>query len=163
MFDIIIMIMIICRTRQAHSQERWEACSGLHCVKLPKIPWYFCQDILGFRLVSCKIRKPIFPHSTEKSGEILSRFGLLISWNIQGIYILGFSHGIFQYSLDITMDIQSKYRKYHWYTSVYPPDLLSNSSWIFVYIYYSRNGEKRYFFKDMFINIYQSEMKPLHL
>ena len=102
--------MIICRTRQAHSQERWEACSSLRCVKLPKIPWYFCQDILGFRLVSCKIQKPIFPHSTEKSGEILSRFGLLISWNIQGIYILGFSHGIFQYSLDITMDIQSKYR-----------------------------------------------------
>ena len=103
-----------------------------HCVKLPKIPWYFCQDIPGFGPVSWKILEYIFPHSTEKSGEILSRFGLLISWNIRGIYILGFSYGISQYSLDITMDIQAKYRKYHRYTSVYPSDFildfLSNSS-----------------------------------
>ena len=60
---------------------------GYHCVKLFKIPWYFCQDILGFGPVSWKILESIFPHSTEKSGEILSRFGLLIFWNIRGIYI----------------------------------------------------------------------------
>ena len=103
-----------------------------HCVKLPKIPWYFCQDIPGFGPVSWKRLEYIFWHSTEKSGEILSRFGVLISWNIRGIYILGFSYGISQYSLDITMDIRAKYRKYHRYTSVYPSDFIldfqSNSS-----------------------------------
>ena len=108
-------------------------------MKLPKILWYFCQNIARFRLVSWKILESIFPHLTEKSGEILSRFRLLISWKTQGIYIFGFSHWISQYFLDITMDIQLKYGKYHWYTSEYPPDFvlgfLSNSSSIFVYIY----------------------------
>ena len=110
-----------------------------HSVKLPKIPWCFCQDIPGFGLASWIIRESIFTHSTEKSGEILSRFRLLRFCNIRGIYFLGFFHGIFHYSLDMTMDINGKYKKYHWYTSVYPPgfvlDFLANSSWIFVYIY----------------------------
>ena len=108
-------------------------------MKLPKILWYFCQNIARFKLVSWKILESIFPYFTEESGEILSRFRLLISWKTQGIYIFGFSHGISQYFLDITMDIQLKYGKYHWYTSEYPPDFvlgfLSNSSSIFVYIY----------------------------
>ena len=97
------------------------------------------RSYLRYCGIFLKIRECIFPHSAERSGEILSRLGLLISWNIRGIYILGFSHGVFQYSLDVTMDIQAKYRKNHWYTSVYPPDFvldfLSNSPWIFVYIY----------------------------
>ena len=96
----------------------------VHCVKLPKIPWYFCQDIPRFEQVSWKIREASLPGSTKKSIEILSRFGLLISGNIRGSYILGFSRGIFQYLLDIAIDIQAKYRKYHWYTSVYAPDFI---------------------------------------